>query len=1000
MKFGVNKLSSAVRLVLSLGAVTVLGATGTALAQDAGSQTATQTPPSPQKAATLQTVVVTGSHIPRVDLETASPVVTIDSAAIKASGKLTLGDLVQQLPAVTGGGINPQVNNGGGSGSSSIGLRGLGPNRTLILVDGHRVLNKDVNSIPASAIEHIDVLTTGASSVYGSDAVGGVVNFILKRNYQGAQFSANYGESDHNDGAQHGYTFTFGQTSDKGSIMGGVDYNKMDSISSSARKFSTNAVSLTTTGHGALSRFVGGSSSSPYGHIQIPAALAGAYPGCTSGFLARNPGASGANALTDYHCYQNSGPNSDKFNYAAVNLITTPQERTNVFVLGNYNLSDHVTAYMDAYYNKTSAAFALAPGVYGTPYGASLSAQSYFNPFGIDYNGVNGAQFNERLSALGPRTTSNTTTTGQIHTGLKGAITLGNQDWNWDVGLDYGHTSETVIVRNLPNTAPLYAGSQASFLNAQGQVQCGTPAAPISLSACTPFNPFNLDSPASQAALAKAAVPTVSNIDRIERIWYADINGSLFDLPAGTVQLAAGLDYRKDYQHSQVDSLLQIDYSTGTCVLGSQCTSSTQGGYTTKEAYAEAFIPVLKDLPGIQSLNLTLGDRFSKFSDAGSTNDAKLALEWKPINDLLLRGTVAQVFRAPNLGDLYGAGPPPGPAVSADTVKNDPCTGYTGNPVNPACVNVPTDGTFVNQNVVQALQDNALNTGAVLAGVRLKPEKGKTFDLGAVYSPSWAPGLSATVDVWHLYLNDAITPIFTQSVLNLCGADQTYYCQFVHRIASGPSQGQLASNFTDPTVNLGNTSAGGIDISANYKLPQFDRFGQFTLGMNGTYLKYYNVNTAPGTPANTEYHDAGHFQPTGSAAAAACPGASGSSNCLFARWRAQGYVNWQMGGWDASWRMRYISRFQMGSKSPSQDVHPAGPNLDGVVLKYGATVYNDVSVGYNIEPLHTRVDFGVNNLFDKQPPFMFANNTLNANTDPTDFDLVGRYFWGRITVSF
>jgi outer membrane cobalamin receptor len=186
MKLGVKKLSSAVQLALSLGAVIAVGASSTAFAQDQSTPTQGNTnPATPAKASTLQTVVVTGSHIRRVDLETASPVVTIDRAAIQASGKLTLGDLVQDLPAVTGGNSNPQVNNSGGTGASSIGLRGLGPNRTLILVDGHRVIGTttfgvDPNGIPAAMIDHIDVLTTGASSVYGSDAVGGVVNFILR----------------------------------------------------------------------------------------------------------------------------------------------------------------------------------------------------------------------------------------------------------------------------------------------------------------------------------------------------------------------------------------------------------------------------------------------------------------------------------------------------------------------------------------------------------------------------------------------------------------------------------------------------------------------------------------------------------------------------------------------------------------------------------------------------------------------------------------------------
>jgi outer membrane receptor protein involved in Fe transport len=1030
MKLGVKKLSSAVRLALSLGAVIAVGASGTAFAQDAGNnQPAQDQQPSQQKASTLQTVVVTGSHIRRVDLETASPVVSIDRAAIQASGKLTLGDLVQDLPAATGGNTNPQVNNSGGAGSSTIGLRGLGSNRTLILVDGHRVVNNDVNSIPAAMIDRIDVLTTGASSVYGSDAVGGVVNFILRKDYQGAQFTTNFGESDHNDGEQHGYTFTFGQTSDKGSIMAGVDYNKTDGVAAGRRDYSKNSVSVYgTNGNGPpggipVSSSIGGSSSSPYGHISLSNTTIGDALG-NCGFAARNPGTAGATA-SDYHCYQTHGNGSDLYNYATVNLVMTPQERTGGFLSGSYALTDHVTAYMDSYYNKTTAHFQLAPGVYTTAGGVVISADSYYNPFkydadqfdnngvlthhagdGVEYSST-GNSFGARLSALGNREGFFGTTTEQVHTGLKGDFPIGDQTWQWDAGLDYGHIGQTTVTTGLPNLGVLNAGSGPSFLDpTSGQVVCGTPTAPIA--GCIPFNAFNLDSPEAKAALAKAAVPALSQVTTIEKSWHLDFNGGVFDLPAGTVQLAGGFDYRKDYAHSIVDPVLTIDTTSGTCTLGSQCSSGLQGGFNVKEAYAETFIPILTDLPAFKSLNLTIGDRYSKYNQFGSTNNLKFAVEWKPFDDLLLRGTMAEVFRAPNIGEVYGA-----PSSDAPKVSSDPCTGYTGNPVNPACVNVPTDGSFTNTNVATGTQATAITSGSAYAGFPIKPEQGKTFDLGAVYSPSWAPGLSTTVDVWHLYLNDIITTVGMQSVLNLCAAGQTQYCPFIQRIASGSQQGQLASNFIEPTGNLGSTSVSGTDFSINYKLPEFS-FGKFSVGVNGTYLKYYNQQTAPGTSSNTTYNDAGHFLTFGSAQAAACPGASG--NCLFPRWRAQGFVNWQLGDWDASWRMRYIGRFQMGSKSPSQDVFPDGScyyegrpdgaggkyqcSVTGATYKYGATVYSDVSLGYNIESLNTRVEFGVNNLFDKQPPLLFANNTLNANTDPSDFDLMGRYFWGRVTVKF
>jgi outer membrane receptor protein involved in Fe transport len=730
-----------------------------------------------------------------------------------------------------------------------------------------------------------------------------VVNFILRKDYQGAQFTANVGESDQNDGDQSGYSFTFGQTSDKGSISSGQ-------------------------------------------------------------------------TLGDYHCF---GQN-DRYNYAAQNLVETPQERTNVFVMGSYNFSDHVSAYMNAYYNKTTSDSELAPANLTSSQGLTLSADSAFNPFGVAF-GPNDYLLYTRLNDN--RIFSNSTTTGQISTGFKGDFPIGSRNWTWEVGLDYGHESTTTILRGLPNVNTLNEGTGASFVNpATGLVTCGTAAAPIS--GCLPFNPLNLQSPQSLAALANASTPTNSLAYSIEKVWHAEVSGGLFDLPAGTVQLAAGLSYRTEYLNDKVDAQLQTDPATGLCILGSSCSASEQGSYNVKEGYAELFVPILQDLPGIQSLNVTLGDRYSKFSDFGSTNNAKVSLEWKPINDLLLRGTAAEVFRAPNISEVYGP-----PSIDYENISVDPCDGYTGAPSNPACKNVPTNGTYKSIYDGGNQQVGVLASGSAYANYPLKPEQGKTFDLGAVYSPSWAPGLSTSVDVWHLYLNNTITSVGVQSLLDLCSSGATQFCPYINRIASGPNQGQLSPTTVTPTVNLGSTSTGGVDFSANYRLPQFDRFGQFSLGLNATYLKYYDVDTAPGTAQNTVYHNAGHFQAYQSAAAADCPGAVG--NCLFPRWRGQGYVNWQLGGWDASWRLRYIGRFQNGYNDINQSPF---------VLKYGATTYNDVSMGYNIEPLNTKIAFGVNNLFDKQPPNLYGNQTLNANTDPSDFDTIGRYFWGRVTVSF
>jgi outer membrane receptor protein involved in Fe transport len=978
-----NELFKAVRYALYAGTTAVVGLSAApVLAQDDTSS---------QK---LETITVTGSNIRRVDIETSNPVVTIDRAAIEKTGKLTLGDLVQQLPAVTGPNTNPQVNNSGGTGFSSIGLRGLGSSRTLVLINGHRYLSGDPNAIPANMIERIEVLTDGASSVYGSDAIAGVVNFILRSDYQGAEFSADYGISDRDDGASKGYSFTFGQSSDKGSIMAGVNYKKIDGVLAGHREFSKNSVSRLGSTSSPIGTFVGGSSSSPYGHIKIPAGMADLFPGCSSGFLARNPSASGLNVATDYHCYRNNataeGP-SDKYNYATVNLVMTPQERTGLFLNGNYKITDNVEAYLNVLHNKTSAAFQLAPAVFGTPYGAFISKDSYYNPFGVDFAGNT---FTARLESLGNRSASSGTSNDQLSTGFKGSFSVWNdQQWNWELGFDYGHVHQSTTTYGLPNMSVLNPGMGPSFYDqTSGQVFCGTGPDDI-IEGCTPFNPFNLQDPNTIAALQAAASPGVSNLFSKETVKRLDLNGGLFELPAGTMQLAVGYNYRTEYIHSNVDTGLIVDFN-GNCTLGSQCGSALQGGYNVKEAYAELFVPILKDLPFVHALNLTVGDRWSKYNTFGSTNNTKFALEWRPIEDLLLRGTVSKVFRAPTIGDIFG-----GAASDAPKISRDPCDGYTGGG-NPACVNVPTDGSFVNENVRQALQLSAIASGAAFAGFPIGPEKGKSFDFGIVYDPHWLEGLSVSADVWRVYLNENITGIGAQQVIDLCSAGQTAFCPLIRRYPSGPSQGQIQT-LIEPTGNLGRVDVGGVDFALNYRLPEFS-FGRFNVGLNATYLKNYDLQTAPGLEGNTTYHFAGHFENYGSAQAAACPGAGGGV-CLFPRWRAQSSVGWQMGPFDASWAMRYIHRFRMGSASPSQDSHPYGtgnPSLDGLYTDYGSTVYHDIQFGYNLESLNTRFDIGVNNVGDKQPPFLYANNTLNANTDPSDFDLMGRYYWGRVTVKF
>ncbi|MGH8235362.1 MAG: TonB-dependent receptor plug domain-containing protein [Rhodanobacteraceae bacterium] len=985
-----NRLSVAVRLAFSAGIVASASVAGAALAQSSNAPAAVDA----QTPKTLQTIVVTGSHIRRVDIETANPVVVVTAQAIQQTGRLTLGQVVQDLPVVTGGVSSPHVdggspNNGGGTGQSLVGLRGLGASRTLVLVDGQRVLNKDLSSMPASAVERIEVLTNGASSVYGSDAIGGVINIILKSNYQGAQFQANYGISDYNDGERQGFTFTFGQTSDKGSILAGIDYNQFDEVMGAARKFGENVVSITGSTHTPPFSYIGGSTYAERDFIQLPASLAAHY-GCNTVSLNASAVGNSPTSLGDYHCYNDT---KDAFDYGTFNVLQLPQERTNAFIKGIYHLTDNVDAYMTVYHNKTHASVLGAPTVFGTPTGGSISQYSYYNPFGIDFTPANGNGFRVRLVPAGDRIIATGTTTNQVMFGLRGHATVFGEDWTWDVGYNYGHMSNITTSYGFPNEDTLNADLGPSML-INGVVQCvGTPGDPTTVIAgCTPFDPFNINSPSAKAVLSGLAQPPLQDTYQLEKTKHVDISGGIFDLPAGTIQLAAGLAWRDEYIDTVVDPVLIMNPDTGTCILGSACAASLQGGYTVKEAYAELFVPILSHLPLAYSLNLDLGDRYSDYSTFGSTNNWKIGVEYRPIEDLLLRGTVSQVFRAPTIGNVFES-----PTTSAPLLSSDPCDGITA--ANPACVGVPLDGTFVNVDVKNHQQIGAYTSGSQFANFPLGPETGKSFDFGAVYSPHFLPGFSASVDIWRIYLNNVITGIGAQEVLNLCYVGDLIYCPLITRFVGGTQPGQII-RILQPTVNLGRIDVKGTDFSAQYKLPDFS-FGQFTLALNATYMSKFDIQTAPGTAYNQVLHAAGMMGSYGSPLQSSCPFPEGYL-CFFPRVRAQASIGWQLGPWEADWRLRYSSPFKLGSPDPSQgdSAIPGFAPDNPYVFHFGSSTYSDVTVGYNIAPLNTRLDVGVDNVFDKQPPFLYGNNAQNDNTDGADFDVMGRYYWGRVTVKF
>ncbi|MEP7042398.1 MAG: TonB-dependent receptor [Dokdonella sp.] len=885
----------------------------------------------------LETITVTGSNIRRVDIETSNPVISIDRSAIQQSGKLTVGDLVQQLPSVAGNAANPNMNNGGGTGGSFVSLRGLGTNRTLILVDGKRVTNADVNSIPTAAIERIEVLSDGASAIYGSDAIAGVVNFILRKDYQGAELQLNYGISDKDDGERKGFSVVFGQSTDKGSIMGGIDYNKTDQILASHRPFSKVTYNLSRDGS-VISQ--GGSAASPSGlYGGFPQFANCSYYGYGT-FDASSPGGNGIPA--GYRCFNGisaAGP-GDTYNYAAINLITTPQERTNFFLNGNYKLTDSVDAYFQVFHNSTNSAAQLAPVPLGLASGGlTIGAGNPYNPFGVDIGAgsPDGEDLNVRLSALGPRIINFSSHTDQARIGIKG--NLFDTDWQYDLWGNYGH--QAFVFHNIN-----YLNGNAARTALSSDCTPVVAGQPLTSSSCLDL--FNQNNPNTASQLQQFFSLNADNGSlQTERQGGLDVNGTLFDLPGGAVSLAAGVNDRKFYIRKYNDTVETIDPSTGKCPAGlsSLCSTPYIGQFDVKEAYAELFVPILKDLPFIHSLNVTLGDRYSKYSNFGNTNNWKIAVEYRPIEDVLLRGTISEVFRAPNTTESYT-----GLTASFDAYSRNAGIGEPRS----------TNGS----------QIQTIFSGASVGGYPIQPETGKTFDFGVVYDPQWLPGLSLSADVWRIYLLNNIQRPTGQTIVDLCykdprGVGVNPYCAFINYNASGTISTISGVTF----VNLGRLDTKGVDFAATYKLPETS-FGKFAVSLNTTYLSQYD-NSVP-------------VLGTSSVA-----GTYNSQFGSFPRWRGLGNVSWQMGDFSASWTVRFIGR----------EKNTTFPGYPGGFLPVGAVTYNNVQFGYDIEPINTRIDVGVDNVGDKQPP-LFYQSVANANIDVNTYDPIGRFYFGRVTVKF
>ncbi len=665
--------------------------------------------PAPQAAQnsspqTLQTITVTGTHIRQAEIETAQPVVTITRSEIEHQGYTNVADVLQNMTIAGTPPISREevLLSGEDVGGYYVDLRNLGASRTLVLLNGKRLGTttsglSDLQQVPLAAIERIEVLKDGASAIYGSDAIAGVVNIITRNRFNGAEANFYVGQYDEGDGNQKTGSFTLGANSEKGSVMVSAEYSKQDPVWASSRWFSAFP---STNRHPTA----GWTPVSQFGAMDLTDVPGGPACGNSSpyGLCTLNPGGNYLN-LNDYHGTNAAGGTSDLTNSNQEMMLQTGLERKSVFLSGTYDFTDHLRAQTDILYTRRDTTQQVAGYPLqllgfnqGDPYADPLSAQSYYNPLGAWQNpNFDPADpddiYGYRRGWEVPRVTKSALTTLRFGAQLTGDFDIGERNWQWNVG---GFFNSNHSLKTGHGNFSLPAANQAlgpSFLNSSGVVQCGTPDNPLPYGnapgSCIPWNPMlpaGMSGPgalANDPGMQQLLFPYFHDTGLTRTFDYsADISGPIVTLPGGDLAVALGVEYRREDGSFVPDAFRQSGLSTD---LGS---GPTQGSYNVKSEFIEVAVPLLKDLPLAHALELDVALRHSRYNTFGSTNNPKYSMTWRPIEDLLVRGTFAKGFRAPQISDLFGG------IGGTFAYYTDPCGVNQTAGINPAVAQRCTSG--------------------------------------------------------------------------------------------------------------------------------------------------------------------------------------------------------------------------------------------------------------------------------------------------------------------
>ena len=944
-------------------------------AADAPDATTEQTP---QR---LEQVEVLGSHISNIDLETQHPLLVLERVDIQRTGLTSISDIVQAIVA-NGETLNRNINNNDSNhGAQEVNLRSLGSNRTLVLVNGARWVQEtsgavDLSAIPLALVERVEVLLDSASAIYGSDAIGGVINIITRKNYDGGEFGAYFGQTDHDDGERRAYDLSFGRKGDGWSASGGVEYSRDDPIFAGNRAIS--AVPVYGLPPGAT-----GSIFTPYSWV-VPESYLNEFFSPNGVPLRLIDGRFG----TSPNDFRLVDINHDLYNYAPVNYLQTPQQRRSAFAQARYEITANLALSADVLFNQRRSEQQLAPSdimivaFRSSPDGIAISPDNVYNPFGESIPIAL-----RRLIEGGPRVFQQTNDTRRVHVALDGQFALFGRDFAWSADAASTRSDQREFTGPYADDSKLAPALGPSFLDASGVAHCGTPAAPIA--GCVPLNLVGPPGSITPAMLAYIDVFEHNRTRGDSNDLNAHVSSNeLVTLPAGPLGFALGIERRRESGADLRDALENSGNVNGNGVT----TDSTHGAYSVTEAYVEFDAPLLADHAFARKLDLTIGSRYSDYSNFGGTTNSQLGLRWKPVDDLLVRANAAQGFRAPAVTDLFQG------AKQFEGGISDPCDARS-QPTPAISARCQALGVPANVN-----EDAARNIVSQIGNPHLQPETSRSRGIGFVYTPAWLDGFNASLDWYDIRIRNAIgDPGYQATVYDCYARNSDAACALITRAADG-----AISHVTDLPQNVpGGIETEGYDLAIAYR--RETPFGHIGARWNINHVDYFGEigKPAPGTPL-----------PGGSTAQGNVAGLNSpnlSLNTLFGviwRWRSQLQLTWDRAPWSASITGRYFSSIdedcsvvvntalQLGDPSlthlcsnPDRTISISGnPTPENRVA---SVTFTDLEGSWDA-PWRARITLGVRNAFDRSPPIAYSA----ANSFFADYDVPGRFFYASYRQRF